>query len=324
MRHPMREFILTFLEKTKINFCNMNMAKGLIDESHPQFIGTYNGKYSSPGVQQQVEQADCILSFGTLLSDFNTGGFTSKLDANLMIEIHSHYVKIHHDLYQNVYFNNLIPELINKVHQHSLAADNQALTLDPYHASNPSITQSRFWQRMENFMQVGDIMVPESGTALFGLISCRLQNAITFISQALWCSIGYSVGAGLGALLAAPDRRILMFVGDGAFQCTVQEVSTMMRLQLNPIIFLINNDGYSIERAIHGPVMIYNDINMWDYEKLPHLFGENVWSTRVKSEADLELALQELSHYPDRLRLIEVIMDCFDYPKALQQFASQT
>lgn len=69
----------------------------------------------------------------------------------------------------------------------------------------------------------------------------------------LWGSIGYSVGAVLGGALAAKeqgDRRVILFVGDGSLQLTLQEIGTMIRYKLNPYIFVLNNDGYEIERLV--------------------------------------------------------------------------
>ena len=57
------------------------------------------------------------------------------------------------------------------------------------------------------------------------------------------CSIGYSVGAVLGAAFAArelPDgdeRRVMLFVGDGSLQLTAQEISSMIRHHLKPILY---------------------------------------------------------------------------------------
>ncbi len=62
----------------------------------------------------------------------------------------------------------------------------------------------------------------------------------------------------------------------------VQDVSTMIRYGLNPVIFLINNGGYTIEVEIHdGP---YNTIQNWDYSGLVQCFDNhqgNVFSTKV-------------------------------------------
>ena len=73
-------------------------------------------------------------------------------------------------------------------------------------------------------------------------------------------------GSTLGAALAARDMqlgRTILFIGDGSLQLTVQELSTMMRLRLKPIIFVLNNSGYTIERWLHGKVRKYNDIVNW-------------------------------------------------------------
>lgn len=320
-RHGMHELIVKLLEKTKINFVNMNMAKGFLNESHSQYIGMYDGKYSSQQVQQRVEQADCILTFGLMMSDFNTGGFTSKINPNVTIDIQSHYVKVHQALYEEVYFDAIIPAVLEKANAHLPE------TLHPVSAENINkhlashISQHGFWQRMEKFIEAHDIVVAEMGTSAFGLLPHQLPDATTLIIQPLWSSIGYTVGATLGAAISAQKQTVILFVGDGSLQCTAQEISTMMRQKINPIIFVINNDGYAIERAIHGPKMPYNDIQMWDYAQFPHVFGDNAWSTRVTSEAELEQALQTLKQHPQKLRLIEVMMDKFDYPDLLVNVA---
>jgi indolepyruvate decarboxylase len=53
-------------------------------------------------------------------------------------------------------------------------------------------------------------------------------------------------------LKAAPERRHILLIGDGSFQLTAQELSTILRHDLKPLIFLINNGGYTIERTILG------------------------------------------------------------------------
>lgn len=76
------------------------------------------------------------------------------------------------------------------------------------------------------------------GTANFGILEARFPANVTHISQVLYGSIGYSVGALQGAALACkedePDRRAILFVGDGSLQLTVQEIATMIRHKLKP------------------------------------------------------------------------------------------
>jgi pyruvate decarboxylase/indolepyruvate decarboxylase len=98
---------------------------------------------------------------------------------------------------------------------------------------------------------------------------------------------------------------------------TAQELSTILRYDLKPIIFLINNDGYTIERDIHGAKMPYNDIQRWNYHKLPEVFSNIGWSVKVSTEAELESALQTASQSRDKLAFIEVVMDKMDSPEIL-------
>ena len=154
---------------------------------------------------------------------------------------------------------------------------------------------------------------------MFGLLEAPIPNNTSIIIQALWGSIGYSVGALLGAALADSNRRAILFVGDGSFQLTAQEISTMLRHHLTPIIFLINNDGYTIERAIHGANMSYNDIQSWQYAQLPKIFGDNVCNAQVHTEQDLESALKQTERRRDTMWFIEVFMDRDDCPETLRK-----
>jgi TPP-dependent 2-oxoacid decarboxylase len=126
-------------------------------------------------------------------------------------------------------------------------------------------------------------------------------------------SIGYSVGALLGTLTAAPERRHLLFVGDGSFQESAQELSTMLRNDCKPVIFLINNGGYTIERGYMGKTSDYNDIATWAYTELPKVFRPDTTarSFLVKTVADLE---QALSAPNDTLVFVESVMDPYDAP----------
>lgn len=102
--------------------------------------------------------------------------------------------------------------------------------------SSTTITQAWFWPKVGEFLKEKDIVITETGTSNFGILETKFPKGVTALSQVLWGSIGYSVGATQGAALAARDagtfRRTVLFVGDGSFQLTAQEVSTIIRLGL--------------------------------------------------------------------------------------------
>ena len=115
--------------------------------------------------------------------------------------------------------------------------------------------------------------------------------------------------------MANPNRRNILLIGDGSLQLTVQELSTMIRQDIKPIIFVINNDGYTVERLIHGMEETYNDIRMWDYKALPKVFGgDNVVVHDVKTSNDLQNVFDAIKAAPEQLHFTEVTMKWDDAP----------
>lgn len=195
----------------------------------------------------------------------------------------------------------------------------------------PTIRQAWFWPRLGQWLQKNDVVITETGTANFGIWETRFPSDVTAISQVLWGSIGYATGSCQGAALAAKElgiKRTILFTGDGSFQLTVQEVSTILRNKLNPIIFVICNSGYTIERFIHGWKDSYNDIQEWNYKALPEAFGapkESYKVYRVESKREVEelFADEEFaSGETKKLRFVELVMPWDDAPKALKSTAA--
>jgi indolepyruvate decarboxylase len=167
---------------------------------------------------------------------------------------------------------------------------------------------------MSHFIENNSIVIAETGVALFSAAEMLLPEGATFIGQTFYGSIGYTVGATLGACLAAQDRRVVLFVGDGSFQVTCQDLSTIIRNSLKPVIFLINNDGYTIERVISDHS--YNDIQPWHYHKLLDVFGGGL-GIDVHTEGELEDALRQAAT-ADGLVFIEIHTERLDCPESLR------
>jgi len=188
---------------------------------------------------------------------------------------------------------------------------------------NNIVSHTWFWPRVGQFFMPNDVIVTETGTSNFGILDIPLPKGSTFVSQILWGSIGWSVGSTLGAALAARERglgRTILFVGDGSIQLGVQELSVMMASGVKPIIFLLNNSGYTIERCIHGKNRHYNDISNWKWTSLLNTFGDaESKSYTVRNKEELSCLLDDqLFTSAGRIQLVEVLMDKYDAPRALQ------
>ena len=286
-------------------------AKAVIDETFPYYVGLYNGKASEPHVRAAIETSDCLLAIGYRPIEVTTGDFTAKLPADT-IHARAHSVDVGEDNYQAVALKEVlrgvidaVPPVTNRAAPQSSAA---AWTVD----ANPNLTQAAYWRAVQDYLRPGDVVLVDNGTsyALFGL---RFPADCTFVGSVNWGSIGYSVGALLGTLTAAPDRRHLLFVGDGSFQLTAQELSTILRHDHKPVIFLINNGGYTIERGYLGRTEHYNDIATWAYADLPKVLRPDTTARSfvVRTTADLAEALSAPN---DTLIFIEAVMDPLDAP----------
>ncbi|CAF5156829.1 unnamed protein product, partial [Rotaria sp. Silwood1] len=85
---------------------------------------------------------------------------------------------------------------------------------------NNEIIHKYFWHKLPDFIPENSIVLAETGTAEFGIFNMRAPRGVTFLTQILWGTIGYTVGAALGASLAgkSDNRRVFLLVGDGSFQ----------------------------------------------------------------------------------------------------------
>lgn len=127
--------------------------------------------------------------------------------------------------------------------------------------------------------------------------------------------------------MAVPERRVFLFTGDGALQLTAQEISTMLYYGCKPIIFVLNNDGYTIEKYLNVKTknQKYNKIPQWSYTKLAEVFGGDALTATVRTYGELDQAIkQDEIESTEKLCIIEMIvkdpMDASRYMKKMRNY----
>lgn len=325
-RHDCKGEVARLVDATNFPVYVTPMGKSAVNELHPRFGGVYVGSLSEPSVKEAVESADLILSVGALLSDFNTGSFSYSYKTKNIVEFHSDYTKIRQASFPGVQMKEALNELLAAIPLHVGHYKPHAVphvkTVPTPPASEP-ITQEWLWSRVSSWFREGDIIITETGTSAFGIVQSRFPNNTVGISQVLWGSIGFTVGATLGAVMAAqeidPAKRVILFVGDGSLQLTVQEISTMCKWENTPYLFVLNNDGYTIERLIHGETATYNDIQPWNNLQLLPLFNAKDYETvRVSTVGELEgLFNNPAFNENSKIRMVEVMLPRMDAPQNL-------
>ena len=259
IRHRVLDEVHELVEKSNLPTFVTPMGKSAVNEELPTFggksfhrvtrpflnclPGVYAGDGSNPGVRERVESSDLILSIGSIKSDFNTAGFTYRVSQLSTIDFHSNYVRVRYSEYPGVRMQGVLKKIIAQMGKLNVqpgpVANNEIAKEDQDISKDQIISHAWFWPRMGQWLKQDDIVITETGTANFGIWETRFPRGVTAISQVLWGSIGYSVGACQGAALAAKEmgnRRTILFVGDGSFELTAQEVSTMIRQGLKPIM----------------------------------------------------------------------------------------
>ncbi|MCP4193877.1 MAG: pyruvate decarboxylase [Planctomycetaceae bacterium] len=305
----------------------MPNAKGLFSEQHPSSMGTYWGAVSSPGCSEVVDSADCYLFAGGTFSDYTTVGHTILIDSKKLIEAKSDSVRLGGKNFSNVFLNDFLKALTPHLKQNptSLTAYNRFRTEQKWpspEGADVPLTTGQLFSRIQNLIDEKSALVAETGDSWFNGMALKLPEDCEFAIQMQYGSIGWSVGATLGYALGSPQRRVLAMIGDGSFQMTAQEVSTMIRSGVNPIIFLINNRGYTIEVEIHdGP---YNYIKNWDYAGLVDVFNAEDgrgWSCRVGTEGELDEAITKAVAH-DGVSLIELTIERDDCSRTLLEWGA--
>jgi indolepyruvate decarboxylase len=187
------------------------------------------------------------------------------------------------------------------------------------------LNQKLLWDRFCDALTPGNIVLADQGTSFYGMATHRLPQGVTFIGQPLWGSIGYTLPATLGAGLAERDRRPVLLIGDGAAQLTVQELGTFSREGLSPVIVVVNNDGYTIERMIHGKTAPYNDIVAWRWADIPTALGvTDHLIFRAENYGELDDAFIAAADHRDRMVLIEAVVPRLDIPDLLTELVAPT
>ncbi len=325
-RFGLQDDLLRLAESTGIPIATTILGKSVISEAHPLFAGIYEGAMGCAEVTELVESADCVLMLGCFLTDINLGIFTARLDPSRCIDATSEDLRIHHHHYQDVRLDDFIRGLIDRRPAAKQPIPIPARTNPFAGAENPKPTDlmtSRVLFARLNRMLAGSpemTVIADIGDSLFGATDLEMHRQTEFLSPAYYTSMGFGVPAAVGASMANPRSRALVVVGDGAFQMTGMELSTIARHRLNPIIVLLNNHGYTTERhLLEGS---FNDIGDWAYHRIPEVVGGGV-GFEVRTVAELDAALAAALQQAEGYSLLNVHLDRYDRSPALERLSQR-
>jgi len=321
-RFGLQSSLVQLVERTGYPVAATLLGKSVISEIHPQYLGVYEGAMGREDVRRAVERADAVLILGAFMTDVNLGIFTAHLDEGRTINATSERIAIRHHHFDRVTLSDFVRGLLK-----APLGRRRKVTLPPKKPRRPvraqrnrPITVRRFFARLNDFLEDNFAVICDPGDSLFGAADLVIHRRTEFISPAYYTSLGFAVPAALGVQLARRSLRPIVLVGDGAFQMTGQELAAIARWGLNPIVFVLNNKGYTTERFIHDGA--YNDIPNWAYHQMPSLLGAG-WGCEVRTEGDLEAALARAKANTASYSIINLHLDPYDRSEALERLGKR-
>lgn len=320
-RFGLGDEVVRLAEEHQIPMVATLLGKSVVSEKHPLYLGVYEGAMCREPVRRFVEDSDCLIVLGTMMTDIDMGIFTARLDLGKAVHVTSDSLQIRHHHYHDVLLADFVKGLL-KADLHppkrpipaNCRPEPTRFELQP----EDKITTRRLFARVNQLLDENMVVVADVGDSLFAAADLTIYRDTEFISPAYYTSMGFAIPASVGAQFGNLKLRPIVLVGDGAFQMTCLELSTAVRHGFNPIVLVLNNKGYGTERFLcEGP---FNDILNWEYHRLPDLLGGG-WGFEVHTEGDLDKALNAALANRDRFSLLNIHLEPTDISPALERLA---
>ncbi|HEY0022333.1 MAG TPA: thiamine pyrophosphate-binding protein [Longimicrobium sp.] len=361
-RYGLRAEFESLVDATGLPFCTTIGGKSAVSENHPLFHGVYNGKASLPEIYRMFQDvAGCRVGLGSWATSKNLGG-TRSVGDDWIVAAHQG-VSVGPRYFPDIKLGEFITSLRDALVQRRITAESADAPADYYSATEGSrevavgepaaappadagLTYDGFFARISAFLDASAsgegtaatspyVVVSDAGFSLLGSQNLKMPQPRTYFCQGSWLAIGYSVGAVTGVKAALPEKRALVFVGDGSFQETCQELSTHTRLRQDNVVFVMNNDDfYGIEQMLVHPCFydpasgeepgFYNVLHKWKYSRLAQVFSgpdTPMAGVVVGTHGELDALLGRLGDGDDAINagpvLVQVRLPREDYPRAI-------
>jgi indolepyruvate decarboxylase len=316
-RYQLGEKLIRFAEKADIPVASTLLSKSVVNERHPLYAGVYSGASSQEITRKIVEESDCLLMFGVMLTDMTLCFRPSKFKKRQVVSSSVDGLRIRNHTFTDIQFadfcNALFKLEIEKKPLPIMPPKKEKVTFEP--KAETKLTTNRLFQKIDSILDRDMGIVADIGDSLFGAGDLTVHHSHQFLSPAFYTSMGSAIPGALGLQTAKPNVRPIVIVGDGAFQMSCTELGTIIRRKLNPIVFVLNNDGYTTERfLIDGG---FNDLPQWDYHAITSLMkGGKGWC--VQTEEELDAAVKAALENKE-LSVINVKVDRRDVSFGLQR-----
>ncbi len=311
-----------FVSKSGIPVTNFLMGTNLIDMDYEKYLGGYYAKFENPAAQKAVEETDCLIAVGAVYTDLNAFGFNLPYKINDHIAIYGTYTYVEGERYNNVKMSDVLEAVTKLIDKKDIYIEKPEIGYEHQSGGAEALSSKYIYPRLQEFLKENDILIAETGIVPHGVAPMKFPHNVELQTQTLWGSIGWGTPAALGVCLAKPKSRVILITGEGSHQLTAMEIGNMLRRGVKPVIIVLNNNGYTIERVLSDkPEDKFNDIMQMNYSKFARVFEGDVWATKVTTAEDFDKALK-VTQIMNKMCYIEICTDAMDMPKLTEDLIS--
>lgn len=304
-RKLVRKHLQAFLDKTKIPFISTQMGKGVIDEASELYLGT-TALSAGDFVHKMLLRSDCILVVGHNINEKPPVVLSSQERSVIHLNFNEADV-------DDVYIPTL--EVVGDV-AHSIWALTEDITPSKKwdfeyfyslknklqeHINNKSTDNSfplkpqRLVADLQSTLPSDAILALDNGMyKLWIARSYRAHAQNTVLLDNALATMGAGLPGAMGAKILFPDKAVVALVGDGGLMMSAQEIETAIRLKLDLVVVIVNDNGYGMIKWKQEGAEFVNyalEFGNPDFVKFAESFGAH--GARVESADEFK---QKLKH----------------------------
>ena len=318
--------VIKLIEKADIPIASTLLGLSAVPTCHPLNKGMV-GMHGNLGVNVSTNRADVILAVGMRFDDRATANIETyakqakiihiDIDASEIGKLVRPTVPIHADARQAL---KAIVERVNPAKHtewiesfaHIDQTERDMVIDDQLNRSTGStISMGEVVRKVSDATDNSAVMVTDVGqNQMFGARYFRFSTTRSCITSGGLGTMGFGIPAAIGTKLAVPDRQVVVFVGDGGFQMTMQELGTIMENKISVKIIILNNDFLGNVRQWQE--MFFNNRFSYtpmlnpDFVKIASAYG--IMAETVSDRSDLDAAIDRMISY-DGAYLLNVCID---------------
>lgn len=255
--------LLDFLEKSGIPAAWTLLGLSAMPSNHPQNVGML-GMHGNYGPNIKTNEADLIIAIGMRFDDRVTGDLTRYATNAKVIHMEIDPAEINKNVHADVpvlgNVKKTLPLLTGKItkneHKEWLAEFDACFRIEYNRIIDKEIAPDDKGLRMgEVISKVSSafnddaVMVTDVGQhQMMSARYFRFKQTRSVVTSGGLGTMGFGVPAAMGAKLGAPERPVCVFVGDGGFQMTIQELGTIFQTNIPVKIVLLNNNFLGMVR----------------------------------------------------------------------------